>query len=522
MRKLFFGFALMLIASSASACRIDELPATNSGLLNFLDRELARRDSHIDRRAYVVDSIKNLIDAHPGRRVELYFELGERVAPLNCDSAIAVFGRGFELAREAGDSASAQRFLILRASELRKFGATPDALEALRHVRQKGVFPQNRLLYAETARDLNLYIAEILEDSDVAKSYLNDGMKYAESQLDLLPPDSPEAQIAQSIIYYAKGKRPLSAAALHSFATDVDMDNPNFSLAMAMLGGQYYYLGSFDEAIHYWALGAIVDVCHGNLKGSALPRLGHVLYDYGDIDRAYKYLTVSLENSIRAGDMTNTVLVSQAMMPVAHDLSAMSQRRMVIMVALIVVLSVAVLLLANFYRLKKRRVREMEQVKRQLANANMIKEAYISEFINLCSGYMANLEDFTRMCRRKITAGQTDDLLKYIREGKLMDEQREKFDAIFDETFLAIYPGFIDGLNRLLLPDKQIVLNSPNLTTELRVLAFARLGVDDTAQVSRFLGVSTNTIYTYRNKFRNMAIERDTFDADIMQIGAIK
>ena len=159
MRKLFFGFALMLIASSASACRIDELPATNSGLLNFLDRELARRDSHIDRRAYVVDSIKNLIDAHPGRRVELYFELGER--------------------------------------ELRKFGATPDALEALRHVRQKGVFPQNRLLYAETARDLNLYIAEILEDSDVAKSYLNDGMKYAESQLDLLPPDSPEAQIAR-------------------------------------------------------------------------------------------------------------------------------------------------------------------------------------------------------------------------------------------------------------------------------------------------------------------------------------
>ena len=247
-----------------------------------------------------------------------------------------------------------------------------------------------------------------------------------------------------------------------------------------------------------------------------------MLYDYGDIDRAYKYLTVSLENSIRAGDMTNTVLVSQAMMPVAHDLSAMSQRRMVIMVALIVVLSVAVLLLANFYRLKKRRVREMEQVKRQLANANMIKEAYISEFINLCSGYMANLEDFTRMCRRKITAGQTDDLLKYIREGKLMDEQREKFDAIFDETFLAIYPGFIDGLNRLLLPDKQIVLNSPNLTTELRILAFARLGVDDTAQVSRFLGVSTNTIYTYRNKFRNMAIERDTFDADIMQIGAIK
>lgn len=522
MRKLFLGFAFLLIASTMAACKIDELPVTNNGLLEFLDREIARRDSYTARRSYTVDSIRDLIEAHPGRRVELYFELGNRIAPLNCDSAIAVFGRGFEIARSLHDSVSAQRFLILRASELRKFGATPDALAALSHVRENGVFPQNSLLYNETARDLNLYIAEILENSQVARPYLDTGMKYAEKQLEQLPADSPEAQIAQSIIYYAKGKRPLSAASLHSFATDVDMDYPNFSFAMAMLGGQYYYLGSFDEAIHYWTLGAIADICQGDMKGSCLARLGHVLYDQGDLDRAYKYLSVSLENSIKAGDMTNTVLVSQSMMPVAHALSALSERRMVIMVALIVVLSVAVLLLANFYRLKKQRVREMEQVKRQLANANMIKEAYISEFINLCSGYMGSFEDFTRMCRRKITAGQTDDLLKYIREGKLMDEQRGKFDDIFDETFLAIYPGFIEGLNRLLLPDRQIVLNQPNLTTELRVLAFARLGVDDTAQVARFLGVSTNTIYTYRNKFRNMAIERDTFDADIMQIGAIK
>ncbi len=136
---------------------------------------------------------------------------------------------------------------------------------------------------------------------------------------------------------------------------------------------------------------------------------------------------------------------------------------------------------------------------------------------------MGSLEDFTRMCRRKITAGQTDDLLKYMKEGRFMDEQREKFDEIFDETFLAIYPGFITGLNHLLLPDKQIVLSSPNvLSTELRVLAFMRLGVDDTARIAHFLGVSTNTIYTYRNKFRNMAVERETFDSDVMQIGVMK
>ena len=77
-------------------------------------------------------------------------------------------------------------------------------------------------------------------------------------------------------------------------------------------------------------------------------------------------------------------------------------------------------------------------------------------------------------------------------------------------------------MNRLLLPDKQIVTSAPNvLTTELRVLAFSRLGIDDSAQVARFLGVTLNTIYTYRNKLRNKAIARETFDADVMKIGAI-
>jgi tetratricopeptide (TPR) repeat protein len=523
MRKLFVCYVLLLLAPVMAASSAGSLPSTEEGLLDLLDRELIRRDGYIRKRIASADSLNKLIASQSERRTELYLDLGTMVAPINCDSAISVFNRGLEVARNVGDSVSAQRFLILSASELRKFGATPDALNALKNVNENGIFPENRLLYYETARDLNLYIAEILESSEVARSYLKEGMNFAEKQLELLPPDTPSAQIAQSIIYYAKGQRPLSAGSLHNLATDLDMSDPDFSLAMTMLGGQYYYLGSLHEAVRYWSLAAISEVRNGDLKGSAMARLGRALYDLGDLERAYKYLSISLENSVRAGDMSNTVFVSESMIPVSQALSSLSHRRMLMMFGLIVTLSVVILLLGNFYRHRKRRVKELEQVKRQLANANMIKEAYISEFINLCSSYMGSLEDFTRMCRRKITAGQTDDLLKYMKEGRFMDEQREKFDEIFDETFLAIYPDFITGLNHLLLPDKQIVLSSPNvLSTELRVLAFMRLGVDDTARIAHFLGVSTNTIYTYRNKFRNMAVERETFDSDVMQIGVMK
>ena len=321
MRKLFVCYVLLLLAPVMAASSAGSLPSTEEGLLDLLDRELIRRDGYIRKRIASADSLNKLIASQSERRTELYLDLGTMVAPINCDSAISVFNRGLEVARNVGDSVSAQRFLILSASELRKFGATPDALNALKNVNENGIFPENRLLYYETARDLNLYIAEILESSEVARSYLKEGMNFAEKQLELLPPDTPSAQIAQSIIYYAKGQRPLSAGSLHNLATDLDMSDPDFSLAMTMLGGQYYYLGSLHEAVRYWSLAAISEVRNGDLKGSAMARLGRALYDLGDLERAYKYLSISLENSVRAGDMSNTVFVSESMIPVSQALS---------------------------------------------------------------------------------------------------------------------------------------------------------------------------------------------------------
>ena len=59
------------------------------------------------------------------------------------------------------------------------------------------------------------------------------------------------------------------------------------------------------------------------------------------------------------------------------------------------------------------------------------------------------------------------------------------------------------------------------LTSELRILAFMRLGMDDSTQMARFLRLSLNTIYTYRNRKRSKAKNRDTFEQDIAKIGSI-
>ena len=76
-------------------------------------------------------------------------------------------------------------------------------------------------------------------------------------------------------------------------------------------------------------------------------------------------------------------------------------------------------------------------------------------------------------------------------------------------------------MNNLLVEEKRFELPENKLNTELRILAFLRLGIDDSEQIARFLGLSLNTIYTYRNKLKSKAKNRDTFDAMVLKIGSI-
>lgn len=107
------------------------------------------------------------------------------------------------------------------------------------------------------------------------------------------------------------------------------------------------------------------------------------------------------------------------------------------------------------------------------------------------------------------------------RKRKLPPAQQpdRNFQQLFDTAFLCTYPRFVDRLNSLLLPEKTFPHPTPGqLTPELRVAAFMRIGVDDCNRIARTLGLSLNTVYTYRNRTRQRAADRNSFMADLMKI----
>lgn len=312
------------------------------------------------------------------------------------------------------------------------------------------------------------------------------------------------------------------SSCLHDVVENTTYNDRINPYAYTLLGEYYMERGDYNEAVYNYAMASIGNVECAHLDGVALLRLGEMLYKIGDTSRAHNYMAVAMEKSIMGDMKFNLMRVNSAFMDVSKLMVEEKHHQLWLLSALVLVLLVLLVLVAKIITNKRKEVKMLKSVESRLANANLAKETYIAEFMNLCSSYIESLEDYNKMSRRKITAGQTEELLAYIKSGKIVDEQRKKFYDVFDEALLHIFPTYIEDVNRLLQLDKQIVTPAPNvLTTELRVLALSRLGIDDATIIARFLGITTNTIYTYRNKLRTRAIDRSTFEEEAKKIGMV-
>jgi DNA-binding NarL/FixJ family response regulator len=92
--------------------------------------------------------------------------------------------------------------------------------------------------------------------------------------------------------------------------------------------------------------------------------------------------------------------------------------------------------------------------------------------------------------------------------------------ADFDETFLTLFPHFIERFNDLFEEaDRKMPDTKQSLTTEMRIFALIRLGINDADRIAQFLNYSVNTINTYKTRVKNKSIaNNDEFEQKIMEI----
>ena len=116
-----------------------------------------------------------------------------------------------------------------------------------------------------------------------------------------------------------------------------------------------------------------------------------------------------------------------------------------------------------------------------------------------------------------------DNLAAQLETPSDVDDEIRSFYKSFDETFLHLFPSFIEDVNRLLKPGQQLEPKPGRLMNkELRILALIRLGMTDNVKIAHFLRASLSTVYNYRSKLRNAAVSQGSFEDDVARIGEIK
>ena len=134
------------------------------------------------------------------------------------------------------------------------------------------------------------------------------------------------------------------------------------------------------------------------------------------------------------------------------------------------------------------------------------------------------MERYRSMLNRTARTEGFEAVRNALKSSEFIDKELNEFYEQFDATFLQLFPDFIKDLNALLQPDKRIELKTRDgiMTTELRIFALIRLGITDSVKIAEFLRRSVSTVYNYRVKMRNAALNsREDFEKQIMGIGKL-
>lgn len=494
-------------------------------VLERLDMEVKGRELYKKARFARIDSVRRVRDAsEPGSRrwFDGTMAVARDYSSFNNDSALYYYTQGLERAVAMGLDSLEAEFRIRRATYLSASGYISDAIEELGKVDSTLLDNNQKRIYYSSARQMFSYISNYYDGFISSYDYWNN--RAVEAQHALLPyldDRSPDYRLNLGEYLYSCREYVKSRKVLIDLIGEIDEDTSLHAIACHILASIARARGDKNEYLYYLALSAITDLRLATLEVTSIQELGGVLFELGDTRRAHDYLVVAMNNVVEGRASVRMSQTSELLTVIENDhlLQIAKWRRLIYVVITILVVCLLALVAAIYFL--RRQLSRVAMMKRNLENSNRTKEVYISRFLTLCSIYMDKLNQFCKLVNRKISAGQVDELFKITKSARFVDEQSKEFYSVFDDAFLHIYPSFVDEVNALLRPDERIVLaDGELLNSDLRILAFMRLGIDDATRVAQILNYSVNTIYAYRNKLRNKAINRDTFEADIVAIGS--
>ena len=501
-------------------------------LLYKLDEAIAL-SSDIDRkqRKSIEKSLKMFDEAvNDKNRYEICVDLFSQYKKYNLDSMFIYAKEGWLLAKKMGDYEKIQSSMLDIADAYKKLARYDEALNVLRNMDRSYIRIHGKQYYNMLH---GIYFSLLKEgrSSEEQRFYHLMQRRYRDSMAVYEIPNTMMSVCNQSMILRLDGRYNQAINLFRSYEKKYPDSVWNDASACAVASELYAAAGYKNNSMCFLAKAAILDKLVGNKSYTALQDLSRMLYERGDIDRAYRYMTVCMNDIMQSKAKSRLTNVA-GLLPIitaAHDKVVEEKRTtfiiyivtlgflllvLVTMVILVLRRNRSLSILRNELEVKNIKLqendvfieaknKELALLNEQLQEDNNLKEEYIAQLFNICSIYINELEAYRLSLLTKMKTRKTHELLATLESPVALKYKKELY-RLFDTIFLKLFPDFITDFNRLITDGTTFLPKEGEiLSPELRIYALVRLGITDSIRIASFLGYSKQTVYNYRQKVRS-------------------
>ena len=497
--------------------------ADNQKLLDSLDTVISHKAQFVAEKENRISSLKRRLSKGMKGETALQTlnDLYEEYHVFQFDSAMAYADKGLSLARQKHNDYYTTLFAINRSEILAIGGLYTEAIENLGTI---GVEPADstlRFKYLITHFTIYSYWSDYCHDKHFAPLYRSKADDYLRQAMAYADVTDPLYEFYQGEVnVYVNHDNQQARQHYLKALQHIDENSRAYSMTSFALAGNYHFAGEKEKYMEYVIKAALGDLKNCTMENMALQDLAVFLFeeDEGQIERAERYINQSMEDA-------NIIFISLLVLGlllgayyIHRQNRKLSSRRKELANSNLQ-LSELNQQLSGSYRQQAELNSQLQILNQRLVDTNKRREGLASIYIDLCAKYIEKLGKYQTLVKRKIKANQTLDLLQTISSTRISEEDASTFLHRFDKAFLELYPTFVEEFNALLRPDERIQQKTPHtLTTELRTFALIRLGVKNTADIAGLLFLSNQTIYNCRSLTKNKAVNKDTFDEDVLRL----
>ena len=549
---------LLLITFVASGLYISAQSYDLKAVYQQIDEAIEQSPRYVaDYEAKIEEERQQYLRAvTPEDKYQLAYSLYNLYKAFMNDSALAYLDQAEQWAQKQGQLARVGSCRAQKAFQCSTVGYYNEALAFLSSIDKEQLDSVGLTNYYRAQMHVHGELGYYTNISSMKEQYFKLRSLYRDSLFSIINHQSQDYLMNK--VFELKDQNRLEEARklCDQWIKSVKPDSHDYAIA-----AYYYWLvcSNENEAQYWLGQSALCDVHNAVMDQASLLSLAEILNGAGDLERSYKYIRFTWDSNNRF----NTRMRSWQITPILNVIEnnyqkAVEHNTKVLRMSIVVVSVLALFILGVLFFLHRRNRQldtarnelkhsndelatansqlakqteelsilntELSTLNSQLSESNRVKEEYIGRFMSLCSQYIDKIDDYRKMVNKKMKNKELDELFRLSKSTELKERELEELYQNFDSVFLHLFPNFVDDFNALLQPELQIHPKEDNrLTTEIRIFALIRLGIEDSSKIAEFLHYSVNTIYNYRARIKNGALDnRESFERRIKQLGLIQ